>query len=153
VSTQTRTVVAYVAPCIAWGSTYLAIRIGVGHLPPALFAGVRLVSAGSLLLLLTVAHGLLVWTVVGSLIGFSSFVYVLHNVRATVAGTYAYVNTVIAGLLGWVVLGEPLSVGSVLAMSIVVGAVIWVRLATQAPARVTHRRPSRPTPAPAAGDA
>src|ERR1700683_3199223 len=34
---------------LVWGSTYLAIRVGVGHLPPLLFAGTRYVIAGSLL--------------------------------------------------------------------------------------------------------
>jgi drug/metabolite transporter (DMT)-like permease len=34
---------------VVWGSTYLAIRVGVGHLPPLLFAGVRFVVAGALL--------------------------------------------------------------------------------------------------------
>jgi len=32
-----------------WGSTYLAIRVGVSALPPALFAGARFVAAGLLL--------------------------------------------------------------------------------------------------------
>lgn len=35
---------------LVWGSTYLAIRIGVQHLPPALFAGVRFLVAGVLML-------------------------------------------------------------------------------------------------------
>lgn len=34
---------------LVWGSTYLAIRVGVGHLPPLLFAGARYVIAGALL--------------------------------------------------------------------------------------------------------
>jgi drug/metabolite transporter (DMT)-like permease len=34
---------------LAWGSTYLAIRVGVGHLPPFLLAGIRYVIAGTLL--------------------------------------------------------------------------------------------------------
>src|SRR6202035_5507629 len=34
---------------LVWGCTYLAIRVGVGHLPPLLFAGVRFVAAGALL--------------------------------------------------------------------------------------------------------
>ena len=34
---------------LVWGSTYLAIRVGVSTLPPALFAGVRFVAAGLLL--------------------------------------------------------------------------------------------------------
>jgi drug/metabolite transporter (DMT)-like permease len=34
---------------VVWGSTYLAIRVGVGHLPPLLLAGIRYVIAGVLL--------------------------------------------------------------------------------------------------------
>jgi drug/metabolite transporter (DMT)-like permease len=34
---------------LAWGSTYLAIRVGVGHLPPFFLAGIRYVIAGTLL--------------------------------------------------------------------------------------------------------
>jgi len=34
---------------LVWGSTYLAIRVGVGHLPPLLMAGTRYVIAGALL--------------------------------------------------------------------------------------------------------
>lgn len=44
-----RALIAYLLVCIVWGSTYLAIRIGVGHLPPFLFAGVRFLVAGILL--------------------------------------------------------------------------------------------------------
>jgi drug/metabolite transporter (DMT)-like permease len=35
---------------VVWGSTYLAIRVGVAELPPALFAGARFLAAGALLL-------------------------------------------------------------------------------------------------------
>ena len=42
---------AWIAICIIWGTTYLAIRIGVGHLPPMLFAGLRWLIAGSALLI------------------------------------------------------------------------------------------------------
>ncbi len=42
---------AYILVCIIWGSTYLAIRIGVQSLPPFLFAGIRFLIAGSIILL------------------------------------------------------------------------------------------------------
>jgi len=45
-----RVLAAFVVLCIVWGSTYLAIRIGVAELPPALFAGVRFLIAGGILL-------------------------------------------------------------------------------------------------------
>jgi drug/metabolite transporter (DMT)-like permease len=44
-----RALVAYLLVCIVWGSTYLAIRIGVQELPPLLFAGIRFLNAGGLL--------------------------------------------------------------------------------------------------------
>lgn len=37
---------AWAAVCVFWGTTYLAIRIGVEVLPPALFAGIRFLIAG-----------------------------------------------------------------------------------------------------------
>lgn len=41
---------AWGAVCLFWGTTYLAIRIGVQRLPPALFAGVRFLIAGVIFL-------------------------------------------------------------------------------------------------------
>lgn len=40
---------AFAIVYFVWGSTYLAIRIGVGALPPALFAGARFAAAGIVL--------------------------------------------------------------------------------------------------------
>jgi len=45
-----KALVAYLLVCVFWGSTYLAIRIGVHDLPPFLFAGTRFLIAGLLLL-------------------------------------------------------------------------------------------------------
>ena len=45
-----KALIAYLLVCILWGSTYLAIRIGVAELPPFLFAGARFLLAGLLLL-------------------------------------------------------------------------------------------------------
>jgi drug/metabolite transporter (DMT)-like permease len=46
-----RAYAAWIAVCIIWGTTYLAIRIGVEHLPPMLFAGVRWIVAGIIFVL------------------------------------------------------------------------------------------------------
>ena len=56
-SLRGRALVAYLVVCVVWGSTYLAIRIGVGVLPPFLFAGIRFVIAGALLLAVALALG------------------------------------------------------------------------------------------------
>lgn len=47
---ERKTILAYLAVCIFWGSTYLAIRIGVSELPPTIFAGIRFIIAGGLML-------------------------------------------------------------------------------------------------------
>jgi drug/metabolite transporter (DMT)-like permease len=44
-------IAAFAVVYIVWGSTYLAIRIGVADLPPALLAGARNASAGAALML------------------------------------------------------------------------------------------------------
>lgn len=70
--------------------------------------------------------------VFGSLVGYSSYVYVLRHMTPTVAGTYSYVNTVVAVLLGWLILGEHITGRTIGAMVIVLGSVAWVRQASRA---------------------
>jgi len=41
-----KAIFAWINVCVIWGTTYLVIRIGVGHLPPMLFGGIRWVIAG-----------------------------------------------------------------------------------------------------------
>lgn len=50
-------VLAFLTLYLVWGSTYLAIRVGVHDLPPALFAGVRFVISGLLLYAIARRYG------------------------------------------------------------------------------------------------
>ncbi|KNY29287.1 EamA family transporter [Pseudobacteroides cellulosolvens] len=43
-------ILAYITVCIVWGSTYLAMRIAVGSFPPELFAGMRFLLAGTIVM-------------------------------------------------------------------------------------------------------
>lgn len=54
-----RVVIGFAILYVVWGTTYLAIRVGVSdaHLPPALFAAMRGVPAGIMLLLFAKATG------------------------------------------------------------------------------------------------
>ena len=52
-----RIAIAFAIIYIVWGSTYLAIRVGVQSLPPGLFSGVRFLIAGALMLLYARARG------------------------------------------------------------------------------------------------
>jgi drug/metabolite transporter (DMT)-like permease len=55
---ERNTYLAYLAVCILWGSTYLAIRIGVSEFPPALFAGFRFLTAGLIMFLFSLYKGM-----------------------------------------------------------------------------------------------
>ena len=41
--------VAWIAICVIWGTTYLAIKICLETIPPALMGGIRFVTAAGLL--------------------------------------------------------------------------------------------------------
>jgi drug/metabolite transporter (DMT)-like permease len=52
-----RLAAAYLTCCLAWGSTWLAVAVGLRDLPPLLFAGTRMALAGALLLPLALRGG------------------------------------------------------------------------------------------------
>ncbi|WP_368487480.1 DMT family transporter [Clostridium sp. BJN0013] len=47
---ELKVVLAYTAVCIFWGSTYLAMRVAASQFPPELFAGIRFILAGLIML-------------------------------------------------------------------------------------------------------
>lgn len=66
--------------------------------------------------------------VMGSLIGFSAYVWLLHHVRPALAGSYAYVNPVIAVMLGALLANEQFRINDLVPMAIIVFAVLAMTL-------------------------
>jgi len=64
--------------------------------------------------------------IVGSLVGFPSYVYLLKRVRPALATSYAYVNPVIAVTLGVLFAGETISYIEIIAMAIIIVGVALV---------------------------
>lgn len=62
----------------------------------------------------------------GSLVAFTAYSFLLRNVTPARAATYAYVNPVVAVLLGWLIAGEPLTSRVLLAATIIVGSVALI---------------------------
>lgn len=85
----------------------------------------------------------------GSLVGFSRYVWLLRVAPPAVVGSYAFVNPVVALGLGWALAGEPLTLRTLAAGAIIVGAVALLTMSrtrkAPAPARV-------PAPAAWAGE-
>ena len=62
----------------------------------------------------------------GSLIGFTSYSWLLRVTPPSLASTYAYVNPVVAVLLGWAIAGEPLTRRTLLAATVIIAAVVII---------------------------
>jgi drug/metabolite transporter (DMT)-like permease len=71
-------------------------------------------------------YGLLYLILVGSLIGFASYGWLLQNAPISLVSTYAYVNPIVAVFLGTWLANEPLEPRTWLAAGIIVGSVIFI---------------------------
>ena len=67
--------------------------------------------------------------VFGSVIAFSAYIWLLHNVRPVLASSYAYINPIIAVALGTWLAGERFSVAEFGAMALVLAGVAVISLA------------------------
>jgi drug/metabolite transporter (DMT)-like permease len=108
-------------------------------------AAVQNLAAGTMLLLLGLALGetgrwqpttqglgaLAYLIVFGSIVGYTAYGYALSHASATVVGTYAYVNPVVAVLLGWLILHEPITLRTIAAMALILGAVLLIHLGSK----------------------
>jgi drug/metabolite transporter (DMT)-like permease len=73
--------------------------------------------------------GLIYLITFGSLIGFTSYIWLLDKVSPARLGTYAYVNPIVAVLLGWAIAGETLTIRTGIAAAIVICAVALITTA------------------------
>jgi drug/metabolite transporter (DMT)-like permease len=80
--------------------------------------------------------GFVYLVVVGSLIAFSAYAWLLKNVRISIVSTYAFVNPVVAVALGTVFLNETIGWTTVIA-----GAAIIVAVVSIVTARVPRQKP------------
>jgi drug/metabolite transporter (DMT)-like permease len=102
--------------CLAGGLALLILATFSGELHSFHWASVTTRSWLALIYL----------AVFGSAVAFSAYVYLIKHSSSTHLGTYAFVNPVVALLLGWSLGGEPISLRTILASAIILGAVILV---------------------------
>jgi drug/metabolite transporter (DMT)-like permease len=85
--------------------------------------------------------------IVGSLVGFVAFNWLLGHVSAARAGTYAYVNPIIALLVGCLVDGEELTLWALGGITVILTGVALVRGAAQRRDAAQAARPPADQPA------
>jgi len=76
------------------------------------------------------AIGLIYLITFGSLIGFTSYIWLLDKVSPARLGTYAYVNPVVAVLLGWALAHEPLTSRTLVAATVILSGVAIITVAS-----------------------
>lgn len=86
---------------------------------------------------------------IGSLVGFTAYVWLLHHAPLSLVATYAYVNPVVAVALGAVLLSEPITGAVLLGGAIIVAGVVLV-VANERPTRTTNVEKCAVAAAPAA---
>jgi len=89
-------------------------------------------------------------TVIGSLVAFNAYAWLLRNAPLSLVSTYAYVNPVVAVALGGLILAEPITPRTIVASAVIVAAVAMIVTARGRMARAgasDDREPSTPEPA------
>jgi drug/metabolite transporter (DMT)-like permease len=151
---------------LAWSAGSLYSRGAALPKRPLVSAGLGATCGGILLLVVSIAGGELgqaTWSapsllavgylvVVGSLVGFTAYVWLLRAAPVSLVATYAYVNPIVAVALGWLLLGETITFQMVFAGAAIVIAVALILQASGTavePGRGLLRRRARvPTPLP-----
>jgi drug/metabolite transporter (DMT)-like permease len=135
---------ALLASPICWSlGTLYAARRAVLPAPALLATGLEMIAGGLLLLLAAAITGELAgfsfgqvstasWIglfylfLVGSLVGFTVFAWLVQVAPLPRLSTYAYVNPVVAVILGWLIAGEALTSRTILAAVVIVVAVAMI---------------------------
>lgn len=111
---------------IAGGVILLIAGIALGEIPAMQWSRVSARSSWAFLYL----------TTIGSLVGFSTFAWLLKNTTPARLSTYAYVNPLVAVFLGWAIGGEALTADMLWAAAVIVLGVVII----------TTRRDTEKTP-------
>jgi drug/metabolite transporter (DMT)-like permease len=96
------------------GIVLSGIGISIGELPQLRFGINGLLSLAYLV-------------VVGSFIGYTSYIYAIAKLPLSLVSTYAYINPVIALVLGWIVLDEKLNFQILIAGGVIIAGVCIVK--------------------------
>jgi drug/metabolite transporter (DMT)-like permease len=129
--------------CVSWAIGTIYSRHVLSPAPPFVAASLQMRSGSAALGLAAFLRGepaqvnlaaipregwiaFIYLILIGSLVGFSTFVWLLKHSTPSRVATYAYVNPVVAVFLGWLILHEPVSPRIFFAAATIVAAVIIV---------------------------
>ncbi len=114
------------------GALLVLAGVGVGETRRIRLHDVTLLSLGAYVYLI----------VIGAVVGYTAYTWLLRNCEPAKVATYAYVNPIVAVLLGAAFAGETLSARAILAACLIIGSVALVITVQQ-----TRRSPAPSIPA------
>lgn len=106
------------------------------------------ISAASLISESGLALGYLI--IFGSLLGYSTYEWLLHHASSQLAGTYAFVSPLVAVILGWWLLGEQINGRTLLAAAAIAAGVALIMLHPRKPQPGRGQTSDQPHKPPAA---
>jgi drug/metabolite transporter (DMT)-like permease len=154
---QPMPVIAIICACLCWtiGSLYSrysrdAAEPFTGSAAQMLCGGVWLIVVG----LIVGEHRAFDWShvshaslyawlylvIAGSLIAFTTFVWLMKHSSPTIVSTYAYVNPIVAVYLGWLILNEPVNPRIFLASATIVLGVALITVSKQLQAARSQKK-------------
>ncbi len=136
-------VAAILLGCVSWSIGSIYSRHAKHGADSFVASALQMLGGGGALLLAAISHGdfaalnfpaitTRAWAafcyliVMGSLVGFSTFVWLMKNSTPARVSTYAYVNPIVAVFLGWLLLDEPIGPRTLVASAIIIAAVVII---------------------------
>lgn len=132
--------VAILIGSISWSIGSIYSRHAKHGADPFLASALQMLGGGAALTIVALVHGDFgrldvaaisprAWgafaylVALGSLVGFSTFVWLMKHSTPARVSTYAYVNPIVAVFLGWLILSEPIGPRTLVASAIIITAV------------------------------
>lgn len=136
---------AVIVACISWAIGSIYSRHNRHGADIFLASSLQMLGGGAALMLVALLHGdfralnfdaisvrawaaFLYLVVIGSLVGFSTFVWLMKNTTPARAATYAYVNPIVAVFLGWLLLDEAIGPRTIAATIVIITSVVIITL-------------------------
>jgi drug/metabolite transporter (DMT)-like permease len=109
---------------VAWAYGSIYAKRNKVEIHPMMASGIQMLCGGLMLFIvgtsigewqymqpdISAIYSIIYLIVIGSILSYGCFMYVLKRLPATIVSTYAYINTVVAVMMGWLLLSEPLTI-------------------------------------------
>jgi len=139
-------VFALIAGSLSWATGSIYSRHTRSPAPPLLATGMQMLCGGVALLVAGTVGGewsavdlarvstrsvlsLVYLILIGAIVGYTAYIWLLRVTTPAKAATYAYVNPVVAVFLGWIFADEPVTPRMIVAACVIIAGVALITVA------------------------